>query len=237
MWIASISSAPIPSSAIRSRAILPDMAQCACNRDAPDARGRRRSGSAKSFTALAPTDLLPGRRRQPEGQLLNRNGLMVCIALQALGGRTPSWLSRGRRQGVLPGSQTVALDSMPTAYCKPSWVKVRAELSALPITGICQDHSHRHLLLHRVPNLLQCNLRLGLKINPFRNTRFFGSVRHPGTTLPASITATRSANSNSMCSPTNSPPPGSYPICPTHRSTAGPRPPNASPASENPCHL
>src|SRR5215469_5209944 len=35
-----------------------------------------------------------------------------------------------------------------------------------------------------------------------------------------------------MCSPTNSLPPGSYPICPTHRSTAGQHPPNVSPASE-----
>jgi len=28
-----------------------------------------------------------------------------------------------------------------------------------------------------------------------------------------------------------------YPICPTHRSTAGQRPPTAFPASETPCHL
>ena len=64
-----------------------------------------------------------------------------------------------------------------------------------------------------------------------------GSVWHPGTTPPAGITATRLANSNSTCSPTNSLLPGSCPICPTHRSTAGQHRPNASPALENPCHL
>ena len=63
-----------------------------------------------------------------------------------------------------------------------------------------------------------------------------GRVRHPRTTLPADITATRPANWNSMCSPTNSPPPGSYPTCPTHHSTVGQPPLNASPVSESPYH-
>src|SRR5215469_2673735 len=60
-------------------------------------------------------------------------------------------------------------------------------------------------------------------------------VPHPGPTLPAGISGMQSASSNATCSPTNSPPPGSYPICPSAHSTAGPPPPNASPASENPC--
>src|SRR5215469_14924833 len=64
----------------------------------------------------------------------------------------------------------------------------------------------------------------------------FDSVPHPGSILRADRVATRPANSNSTCSPTNSPPPGSSPICPTHRSTAGPPPPNVSLAWENRCH-
>jgi hypothetical protein len=63
------------------------------------------------------------------------------------------------------------------------------------------------------------------------------NVWHPGTTLPAGINAMRSANSNSTCSPTDSPLPGSYPIYPLDRNTAGQRPPNAYPASESLCHL
>jgi hypothetical protein len=39
-----------------------------------------------------------------------------------------------------------------------------------------------------------------------------------------------------MCSPTSSPPPDSYPICPTPRSTVARHPPNACPVSENLCH-
>jgi hypothetical protein len=49
--------------------------------------------------------------------------------------------------------------------------------NTLSITCICQDHSRRNLLGYRVPNLLQGNLWLGLKLNPFRNTRFFTAFR------------------------------------------------------------
>src|SRR4029077_19471099 len=71
---------------------------------------------------------------------------------------------------------------------------------------------------------------------PLPGPRSVGSIGHPGTMLPAGIIATRSANSKPTCSPTNSPPPDSYPICPTDRNTAGRRPPNAFPVSENPYH-
>src|SRR6202008_3754958 len=46
----------------------------------------------------------------------------------------------------------------------------------------------------------------------------------------------RSANSNSKCSPTDSPPPDNSPTCPVPRSTDVPHPPNAFPASETPWH-
>jgi hypothetical protein len=49
--------------------------------------------------------------------------------------------------------------------------EVSAELRALPITRICQYHSQGNLLPHRLANLLQSNLRLGLKRNFFRNAR------------------------------------------------------------------
>ena len=54
---------------------------------------------------------------------------------------------------------------------QPELGEVRAELRAVPITRICQYHSHGNLLLHRLPNLLQSNLWLGLKLNLFRNAR------------------------------------------------------------------
>ena len=44
-------------------------------------------------------------------------------------------------------------------------------MRALPITRIRQYHSHGNPLLPRLPNLLQSNLWLGLKRNPFRNAR------------------------------------------------------------------
>ncbi len=47
MWTASISRVPILSSAIRSRAILRDVAPYACNRDGQGAHARRQSESAK----------------------------------------------------------------------------------------------------------------------------------------------------------------------------------------------
>jgi hypothetical protein len=42
-------------------------------------------------------------------------------------------------------------------------------LRTVPIGCIRQDHSHRDLLFNRLPHLLQCNRRLGLKLNPFRD--------------------------------------------------------------------
>ena len=78
------------------------------------------AGVQSLLTALAPTKLLPGRRRQAEGQLLYRNGLMVRIAL---GGAPRPGFRAGAGKGCCPGSQTVALDSMPTTYCSPSWVR------------------------------------------------------------------------------------------------------------------
>jgi hypothetical protein len=46
-----------------------------------------------------------------------------------------------------------------------------AKLRALPITRICQHHSYGDLPRHRLPNLFQSNLWLGLKRNPFWNAR------------------------------------------------------------------
>ena len=66
--------------------------------------------------------------------------------------------------------------------------------------------------------------------------RLVGSASHPDTTLPAGIVATPLANSNSTCSPTSSPLPDSYPICPTLRSTVARHPPNVCPVSGKLCH-
>jgi hypothetical protein len=44
-------------------------------------------------------------------------------------------------------------------------------LRALSIPRIGQHHSYGNLLLHRLPNLLQSNLWLGLKLDLFRNAR------------------------------------------------------------------
>src|SRR5437867_12703365 len=109
---------------------------------------------------------------------------------------------------------------------------------------VCPYHNpHLPALLPRepaAPSLAESAPEQSLawfETQPLLERPLVGSARHPGTTLPAGIIATPSANSSSTCSPTNSPPPGSYPICPTDHSIAGQRPPNASPAWDNPCRL
>src|ERR1035438_7578228 len=129
------------------------------------------AGVQSLLTALAPTDLLPGRSRQAKGQLLYRNGLMVRIALQALGGRTPTWFSRWRRQGSVPRFPDCGVRLNAHYILQSELGEVRAELRALPITRIRQYHSHGNLLRHRLPNLIQSNLRFGLKRDLFRNAR------------------------------------------------------------------
>src|SRR5258708_939136 len=63
-----------------------------------------------------------------------------------------------------------------------------------------------------------------------------GGVRNPGTIPPADRAGKRWASSKSRYSPTNSPPPGSCPVCRLGRSTAGRHLRNAFPVSENRCH-
>jgi hypothetical protein len=89
------------------------------------------AGAQSPVTALAPTDLFPGRQWQPEGQFLNRNGLMVCIALQALGGRTPSWLSRWCRQWLLARFPDCGVRLNADCVLQTQLRKIHAELSAL----------------------------------------------------------------------------------------------------------
>jgi hypothetical protein len=55
---------------------------------------------------------------QAECQLLHRNGLMFRIALQTLGGRTPTWSSCRRRQRLL--SRSAMFFSTTGSYHAPS---------------------------------------------------------------------------------------------------------------------
>src|SRR3954447_316757 len=110
-------------------------------------------GTQSSFSSWAPTDLLPGRRRQPEGELLYRNGLMVCTALQALGGCTPTRFSCWCWQGLLPRFPDCGIRLNAHHVLQPELREIRAKLRALSITRICQHHSDGNLLFHRLPNL------------------------------------------------------------------------------------
>jgi hypothetical protein len=96
---------------------------------------------------------------------------MVRITLQALGGSTPTWFSRWRRQGLLPRFPDGGVRFNAYRILQSELSEGRAELRALPITRVCQYNSHWNLPLHCLPNLLQSNLWLGLKRNPFRNAR------------------------------------------------------------------
>ncbi len=94
---------------------------------------------------------------------------MVCTALQARGGRTPTRFSRWRRQRLLSRFPNCGIRFDTHHILQSDFGERRAELCALPITGVRQDYSHGNLLFHRLPNLLQRNVRLGLKRDLFRN--------------------------------------------------------------------
>src|SRR5258705_176418 len=101
---------------------------------------------------------------------------MVRIALQALGRRTPTWFSRWRRQGSLSRFPDCGVRLNAYYILQAELGNVRAKLRAFPITRIGQNLSRRHFLLQRLPNLLQRDLWLGLKLNPFRYARFPAGV-------------------------------------------------------------
>ena len=106
---------------------------------------------------------------------------MFRIALQTLGRRTPTWSSCWRRQRLL--SRFPDGDIRFDAYCilQSELGEGSAELCSFPIPGIRQYHAHGNPLLHRFPNLLQGNLRFGLKPDFFRNARSSASfvIRAP----------------------------------------------------------
>src|SRR6266478_1263536 len=100
---------------------------------------------------------------------------MVSIALQALGGRTPTWLSCWCGQGLLPWFPDCGVGLHAHYILQSELSEGSAKLCALPITRICQYHSHGILPLHRLPNLLQSNVWLGLKCNLLRNARLLAA--------------------------------------------------------------
>ena len=142
------------------------------------AHADRGESRAQSFlAALAPADLLPGRSRQRRGPTASPKwaGDPHCAA-GVWGAHPRPGFRGGAGKGCCPGSQTVVVDSMPTTYCNPSSVMAVAERRAVPIAGIRQHHSRRNLLFHRLPDLLQSNLRLGLKLNLFRNPSLLAAL-------------------------------------------------------------
>src|SRR6516162_7339681 len=94
---------------------------------------------------------------------------MVCAALQALGGRAPTWFSRWCWQRLSPRLPNGGVRFNAHYILQSESSEIRAKLRALPITRIRQYHSQGNLLFHRLPYLLQSNFGLGLKRHPFRN--------------------------------------------------------------------
>ena len=103
------------------------------------------------------------------GQLFYRNGLMVCAALQALGGRAPTWFSRWCWQRLSPWLPNRGVRFNAYNIVQSERGEIRAKLCALSITRIGQYDSSGNLSLYRLPYLLQSNLGLSLKCNSFRN--------------------------------------------------------------------
>src|ERR1017187_1228497 len=136
-----------------------------------------KTGAQSLLTAWTPSDVLPSRRRQPEGQLLHRNRLVVRVALQALGCRSTAGLSRWGRQGLLPGlpDSCRRLDAYHIGQSELGDGGTKGR--AVSIAGVCQHYSYGNLLLYRLADLLQCNLWLGLKLHPFRNPGLLAPLR------------------------------------------------------------
>src|SRR5215471_9637902 len=114
---------------------------------------------------------------------------MVRIASQALSRCTATRFSCGCRQGLLPRFPDGGIRLNAHHILQSELRKIRAKLRSLSITRICQHYPSGNLLLPRLPNLLQSNLRLGLKLDLLRHARlstafrllapFFGQIESP----------------------------------------------------------
>src|ERR1041384_1041225 len=94
---------------------------------------------------------------------------MISVALQALGCGSTAGLSRRSRQGLLSRLPDGCgrLDAYHIG--QPELGEGGAKWCAVSIAGVCQYHAYSNLLLYRLADLLERNLRFGLKLNPFRN--------------------------------------------------------------------
>ena len=151
-------------------AILPGVVRCACNRDGQDARERRQSGIAK-FLDCPGANRSPSRpktaSRGPTASPKRADGLRCAAGVWgALHGLV---FAAAPARVVAPVPRPWWSISIPTTYCSPS--SVRQCGTACPShSRIGQYHSHGTCCCNRLPNLLQSNLWLGLKLNPFGNS-------------------------------------------------------------------
>src|SRR5919201_6343740 len=97
---------------------------------------------------------------------------MASIASQAFRRCTPARFSCWCWQRLLPRFPDGGIRLNAHHVWQPELRESRAKLRALSITRIGQYHSYRNLLLQGLPNLLQSNFWLGLKLDLFRNARF-----------------------------------------------------------------
>src|SRR5215472_13200622 len=214
--------APILSSAIPSRAILPDRAPCADSRDAQDAPGRRRSGSAgflpspgasrspsRPTTATREATALPKWADGPHG-VADAWGAHPDLLFARVRVRVVFPVPRRWRSTQCPRHTVVPVESDPYEIACPFHnLHPPAPLPRAPAApALAESAPEPSLAWFETPSVWERPL--------------VHNVPHPGTTLPAGRVARRWANSPATCLATNSPPPGNSPICPTPRNTDGP---------------
>ena len=140
------------------------------------------SGKARAQHALQCLDasgpVFQAEDGNARANCFDRNRLMICVCAAAVWGAPHDLAFAAVPATVValaprPSSKT----RRPSHIASPSSVTAVRNCCAIPITRIGQHHSRRNLLLNRLPDLFQSNLRLGLKLNLFGNPGLPAALR------------------------------------------------------------
>ena len=137
-----------------------------------------KAGLQLPFRTFPPSDFLEGSGGQAHRQLLHRDGLMVRGPLQE--SRRPphfsSWLGWQRLFAGLPDChRALHADDILQSELGESVAKLGVDA----VGRVSQNDPAIHLRRHRRADLVQSDLRLGLKLNLFRYFCLFPSFGDP----------------------------------------------------------
>ena len=140
----------------------PGVVMCRANPPSGEPRGQWR------VAAVAPLDLSPGIGGEFQSQGLGGDRLMRLVAAQPHAGPAAARSGR-RRQRCLAGPPDHRGRQDAGHVGQPKFADPSTQFTVVAIGRVHQCHGRRHAIRHRLTQLLQCDLGLGLEADVIRH--------------------------------------------------------------------